>query len=152
MRRRSSRIQDENNNNIINNYMSNNYPINPIKEDDVDGQINTVCELIKDNIEYDDIVSDGRVSKKKLDDLIELMVEACVFGGDMKIGGRMIPNSMIRSRFEKYDRYTMEYVIESLSGNTTEVRNVKQYLLTTLYNAPVTMVNHISLMVQHDLC
>ena len=64
----------------------------------------------------------------------------------------MIPNSMIRSRFEKYDRYTMEYVIESLSGNTTEVRNVKQYLLTTLYNAPVTMENHISLMVQHDLC
>ena len=152
MRRRSSRIQDENNNNIINNYMSNNYPINPIKEDDVDGQINTAYELIKDNIEYDDIVSDGRVNKKKLDELIELMVEACVFGGDMKIGGRMIPNSMIRSRFEKYDRYTMEYVIESLSGNTTEVRNVKQYLLTTLYNAPVTMENHISLMVQHDLC
>ena len=152
MRRRSSRIQDENNNNIINNYMSNNYPINPIKEDDVDGQINTAYELIKDNIEYDDIVSDGRVNKKKLDELIELMVEACVFGGDMKIGGRMIPNSMIRSRFEKYDRYTMEYVIGSLSGNTTEVRNVKQYLLTTLYNAPVTMENHISLMVQHDLC
>lgn len=148
---RSYQNCDENNNNNINNYLSNNNSIYPINQNDTDGLIRCTREMIRDNVEYDVLISDGRVSRKKLDDLIEIMVEACVLGADLKIGGRRIPHAMIQSRFEKYDRYTMEYVLGSLSGNTTNVKNVKQYLLTTLYNAPVTMENHLSLMAQHDL-
>ena len=147
----SSQIRDVNNNYINNNYLSNNNSIYPINQNDTEGLISCTREMIRDNVEYDVLISDGRVSRKKLDDLIEIMVEACVLGSDLKIGGRKIPHSMIQSRFEKYDRFTMEYVLGSLSDNTTDVKNVKQYLLTTLYNAPVTMENHLSLMVQHDL-
>ena len=147
----SSQIRDVNNNYINNNYLSNNNSIYPINQNDTEGLISCTRELIRDNVEYDVLISDRRVSRKKIDDLIEIMVEACVLGSDLKIGGRKIPHSMIQSRFEKYDRFTMEYVLGSLSDNTTDVKNVKQYLLTTLYNAPVTMENHLSLMVQHDL-
>ena len=147
----SSQIRDVNNNYINNNYLSNNNSIYPINQNDTEGLISCTRELIRDNVEYDVLISDRRVSRKKIDDLIEIMVEACVLGADLKIGGRKIPHSMIQSRFEKYDRFTMEYVLGSLSDNTTDVKNVKQYLLTTLYNAPVTMENHLSLMVQHDL-
>ena len=32
----------------------------------------------------------------------------------------------------------MEYVLDTLHSNTTKVRNIRAYLLTTLYNAPST--------------
>ena len=157
----SSQICVENNNNKNNNYMSNNYLINPISQNECDAvseaddgrtdEIIRTEKLIQDNIDYEELISEKITDKDRVDELIELMVEACVFGGNIKIGGRVVPHSVIKSRFENYDMETMEYVLNSLSENTSEVRNVKQYLLTTLYNAPSTMKNHISLMVQHDM-
>lgn len=38
-----------------------------------------------------------------------------------------------------------------IKENTTKIRNIKQYLLTTLYNAPATIDNYYSALVQHDL-
>ena len=45
---------------------------------------------------------------------------------------------MVRSRFLKLDSSHIEFVMECLHNNTTEVRNMKQYLLTVLFNAPTT--------------
>ena len=41
--------------------------------------------------------------------------------------------------------------MECLHNNTTEVRNIKQYLLTVLFNAPTTMNNHYTAQVNHDM-
>ena len=35
--------------------------------------------------------------------------------------------------------------------NTTQVRNIKQYLLAVLFNAPTTMNNHYTSLVNHDM-
>ena len=40
---------------------------------------------------------------------------------------------------------------DCLRENTTQVRNMKQYLLTVLYNAPVTIESHYAAQVNHDL-
>ena len=56
----------------------------------------------------------------------------------------------IRSRLEKIDFHTMEYVLECLRNNTTKVRNIRSYMLTTLYNAPVTCSNYYKAEVNHD--
>jgi hypothetical protein len=42
-------------------------------------------------------------------------------------------------------------VFDCLKENTTKIRNIKQYLLTTLYNAPTTIGSYYSALVQHDL-
>ena len=42
----------------------------------------------------------------------------------------------------KLDSSHIEFVMECLHNNTTEIRNMKQYLLTVLFNAPTTMNNH----------
>ena len=39
----------------------------------------------------------------------------------------------------KLDSSHIEFVMDCLHKNTTEVRNIKQYLLTVLFNAPSTM-------------
>ena len=58
--------------------------------------------------------------------------------------------SHVRSRLEKIDFHTMEYVLECLRNNTTKVRNIRSYMLTTLYNAPVTCSNYYKAEVNHD--
>ena len=45
----------------------------------------------------------------------------------------------------------MEYVLFCLSDNTTKVHHIKNYLLTTLYNAPLTMDNYYSAEANHDM-
>ena len=132
--------------------MSNHYPINPSAQaqDDLMDRMDEVRELIKENIEYDALCEDLMdTDRKKMDELIEIMVEACTLGGDMELHGKVVPHRVICSCFEKYNYATMLYVIRSLKGNKTEVKNVKKYLLVTLYNAAHTQVNGDNLDMQY---
>lgn len=40
---------------------------------------------------------------------------------------------------------------DCLQRNTTCIRNIKKYLLATLFNAPSTMDNYHSALVNHDM-
>ncbi len=52
--------------------------------------------------------------------------------------------------FEAGQRH-IRFVMDSLQKNTTEVRNMKQYLLAVLFNAPTTISNHYTAQVNHDM-
>ena len=54
-------------------------------------------------------------------------------------------------RFLKLDCSHIEFVMECLRNNTTEIRNMKQYLLAVLFNAPTTISNHYTAQVNHDM-
>ena len=43
------------------------------------------------------------------------------------------------------------YVMNCLNRNTTKVQDTKAYMLTTLYNAPVSMDMYYQLLVNHDM-
>ena len=45
----------------------------------------------------------------------------------------------------------VEYVMDCMKDNTTYVRNIKKYLLAALYNAPLTISNYYSSLVNHDM-
>ncbi|WP_368249696.1 DUF6017 domain-containing protein, partial [Fusicatenibacter saccharivorans] len=49
------------------------------------------------------------------------------------------------------DSSHIEFVMDCLQKNTTQVRNMKQYLLAVLFNAPTTMNNHYTSLVNHDM-
>ena len=51
---------------------------------------------------------------------------------------------MVKSRLLKLDAEHIRFVFDCLGQNTTKVRNIRQYLLTTLYNAPATIGNYYS--------
>ncbi len=68
-----------------------------------------------------------------------------------RIAGSDFPHEIVRSRFLKLDNSHIEFVMDCLQKNTTEIRNMKQYLLTVLFNAPTTISNHYTSQVNHDL-
>ena len=55
------------------------------------------------------------------------------------------------AKFAKLDSSHIEFVMDCLQKNTTQVRNMKQYLLAVLFNAPTTMNNHYTSLVNHDM-
>ena len=109
-------------------------------------------ELIRENIRYDDFVREHPWDAGQLDEMVELMVEAvCSKREPLRVAGNELPQAVVKSRLLKLDDGHIRFVFDCLNHNTTQVRNIKQYLLTTLYNAPVTMENHYAAQVNHDL-
>ena len=51
----------------------------------------------------------------------------------------------------KLNSMHIQFVLDCLKENTTCVRDMKQYLLTTLFNAPVTIDPYYQSRVNHDL-
>ena len=109
-------------------------------------------ELILENIEYDYLRSQFATYREDLDEIVELIVETvCAKRKTTRIAGADFPHEVVRSRFLKLDSGHIEFVMECMRKNTTEVRNMKQYLLTVLFNAPTTISNHYTAQVNHDM-
>ena len=109
-------------------------------------------DLVLENIEYDHLCREFATYREDLDEIVELIVETvCAKRKTTRIAGGDFPHEVVRSRFLKLDSSHIEFVMECLHNNTTEVRNIKQYLLTVLFNAPTTISNHYTAQVNHDM-
>lgn len=109
------------------------------------------CEKeIEANIEYDRLCR--QFACEDVDEIVVLIVDTlCATRLTIRIGGDYIPAAVVRERFFRLTYEHLEYVFDCLRRNTTEVRNIRGYLLTALYNAPVTINHHYQAEVQHDL-
>lgn len=109
-------------------------------------------EIVYGNIEYDILCEDNTVNRDQLDEIAELIVDTvCSVRKTIRIAGDDYPAEVVKSRFLKLDSSHVQYVIDCMKNNTTYVRNIKKYLLAALYNAPATINNYYSSLVQHDL-
>ena len=115
-------------------------------------EIENYRELILENIEYDCLKQRYPLYLDDLNEIVELMVETvCARRKTTRISGADFPHEIVRSRFLKLGSSHIEFVMDCLQKNTTQVRNMKQYLLAVLFNAPTTMSNHYTSLVNHDM-
>ena len=107
-------------------------------------------QLIKENIEYDCIC--GRLDKSRLDEIVALMVETvCMTKDKIRVAGNDFPAEVVKSKLLKIDSQHIEFIFDCLKENTTKIRNIKQYLLAVLYNAPTTIDSYYTALVNHDM-
>lgn len=86
------------------------------------------------------LIDDYPYDEEQIYAILDLIVDTmCSNNEQIKIEGQYKPIGIVKSQLMKLDKSHIEYVLESLSNNPCPVRNVKQYLLTSLYNAPLTM-------------
>ena len=104
-------------------------------------------ELIRENICYDDFARERPYDVPQLDEMVEAV---CSRKEAVRVAGNDLPQAVVKSRLLKLDGQHIRFVFDCLRENTTQVRNMKQYLLTVLYNAPVTMESHYVAQVNHD--
>lgn len=109
-------------------------------------------EIISENLESDIVREESGCDPGIVDDIVELMVETvCSTRRYIRVGKEDKPAAAVKSRLLKLERRHLEYVLWCMGKNTTEVRNIRAYLLTALYNSYFSESSGMAAQVQHDL-
>ena len=141
---------------VSNPYPSNQYPENKEPQEKRMGYDSIGCDSVKEvkelvlkNIEYEYIKTHH--DRGRLDEIVELMVETlCSTKDTINISGDDYPAQLVKEKLLRINSLHIDYVFECLKKTTTYIRNIKRYLLTTLFNAPSTIDNYYSALVNHD--
>ena len=84
--------------------------------------------------------------------IVDLLVDTCATNRKLlRIAGDDKPAEVVRSRFMKLNADHIRFVLKFLAENSSPIRNMKQYLLASLYNAPTTMQLSYQNQTNHDL-
>lgn len=106
-------------------------------------------EQVKENIDYNYLLQEHPYDD--VESLLELIVDVVSSNAaTIRIGKEVLPAEAVKRRFWQLDSSHIKYVIESLNQTTTKINNIRAYLLTALYNAPVTIGPYYSAAVRHD--
>lgn len=110
----------------------------------------TYERLIKKNIDYD-IISE-QYNKSWLDEIVAIMVDVvCSDEQTIRINKQEYPHEVVKSRFLKINSSHIEYIDFALKSNTSEVRNIRAFLITTIYRSFETADNWFTAKVNHDM-
>ena len=105
----------------------------------------------KEKLELSIMEQNYPMDKAVLHEILELLVETVTSRKKfLRICGEEKPKEVVKSRLMKLDSSHIQYILECLKENSTQIRNIKQYLLATLYNAPVTVDSYYSAQVRRE--
>ena len=108
-------------------------------------------EIIRQNLDYDILCQDPKFDNDRIQEMIDIMLDVvCSTAPTIRINGEDMPQQVVKSRFLKLNSSHIEYVFEVMNKNPADIRNIKAYLLTALYNASLTIDNYYSALVNHD--
>lgn len=112
--------------------------------------ITELKELVLENLEYEFVRKTH--DRERLDEIVDIIVETlCSTKPTINISGEEYPARLVKEKLLRLNSSHIDYVFECLQKTTTYVRNIKRYLLATLFNAPSTIGNYYSALVNHDL-
>lgn len=125
--------------------------INHTSEDKID-EMEGYSKIIKKNIDYDSLLLAHPYDREMVEGIFELILETVLSKNEeITIAGDVYPKNLVKSKFLKLNYSHVEYVINCLGKNTTKVRNIKSYLLASLFNAGSTISSYYRVEVNHDM-
>ena len=115
-------------------------------------EVETYRQIIKENIDYDVLSVNLNRDAAMLDEIVDLMTETvCTQKSTLVIAGDTYPAAIVKSKLLKLTSEHIEYVIDCMRENTSDIRNIKKYLLAALFNAPSTIDSYYTTKVHHDM-
>ena len=123
-----------------------------LSEDEMD-KINHCRKIVKEQISYTAFEQNKFYRIELVDELVELMTEIFMMPDEAfeRVNGTEKSIAVIKSRFCKINQLHIEYVLDSMQKNQTNIGNIKAYLLTALYNSTITMDSYYQARVNYDL-
>lgn len=132
-----------------------NSDINPIQSGfDEDGisEHNEYERYFRESLSIDVLLRENLGEEETILGILDLLVDVCCSKRSViRIAGDDKPLAVVKSRFMKLNAEHIRYVLKCLSENTTRVRNIRQYLLTALYDAPATIRPFYQAWVNNDM-
>ena len=109
-------------------------------------------EQVRNQLEFEYLKQKYATHPEQMLELVELVTETlCAKRKTTRIAGADFPHEIIQQRFSKLTASHIEFVLENLNKNTSLIRNIKQYLLTCLFNSVTTIDNAVAAQVNHDM-
>ena len=127
---------------------------NPILSDEMDEMNNRELleEYFSHSLEIDLLLRLYPDDEDTIYQIVNSLVDTCDSKRKfIRIAGDDKPAEVVRSRLKKLNADHIRFVLDCLSANTSPIRNMKQYLLAALFNAPTTMQLYYQNKVNHDL-
>ena len=127
---------------------------NPILSDESEKMKNRELleEYFSHSLEIDLLLRLYPDDEDTLYQIVNLLVDTCATNRKLlHIAGDDKPAEVVRSRFMKLNADHIRFVLKCLAENSSPIRNMKQYLLASLYNAPTTMQLFYQNQTNHDL-
>ena len=100
-------------------------------------------ELIRDNLELDILAQNSRLDMDRISEMVEIMLDVvCSTKPTIRINGEDMPQQVVKSRFLKLNSSHIEYILDAMRDCPSDIRNIRAYMLTVLYNASLTIDNY----------
>lgn len=156
---------NKSNTEISNTDLLNTYPINstepeengePVKPQQPErigmDKILAYRQLIKQNIEYDILCQKLNGNIGILNEIVDIITETvCTTREYLTVASEERNAETVKSKLLKLNSEHIEYVIDCMKNNTTDVHDTRKYLLAALFNAPSTIDSYYTLKVNHDM-
>lgn len=108
-------------------------------------------EGIKENLQYDILKNDPHTDRMRLEEIIGIMLDVVSSKrATIRINGEDMPTEIVRKRFLQIDATHIQYIFDVMKEQSPDIRNIRAFLITALYNAPVTMENYYWALAQSD--
>ena len=118
---------------------------------DLNDEYNAYAEIVRENLCLDTMLERYPHDTEIIEGIYDLVLETVLCQNPtIWISKNEYPTNLVKSKFLKLNHMHLEYVMDCMRGNTTKVRNIKNYLLSALFNAPTTMGSYYQSEVSHD--
>ncbi len=114
-------------------------------------EINTIRDIVAETISLVNL-RETFPNDSTLEEIYELIVEVLTSKSEyIRIAKENMPAEKVKSVFWKLNNFHVQYLLESLKKNTNKAKNIKAYILTSLYNTKNTLNIYYQNQVQADL-
>lgn len=108
-------------------------------------------EIVKENIEYETLIFDYPTRREVIDGIVNIISDIAAFPREtVKVNSQDMPYELVKSKLLKITMTGVQHVLDSLNKNATEIRSIRNYMITALYNVNDTMSTQIGCQVNHD--
>ena len=109
-------------------------------------------EYLREKLSIDILLQNNPYEAGRINEIFDLMVDVlCSKAKTIRISGDDKPADVVKAQFMKIDSGHMEYILDCFKNQISDIRNVKQYLLATIYNAPLTIDHYYTAKVSYDM-
>ena len=96
-------------------------------------EVELIRKVIKQKIEYPVLIEEEE--KERIDLIINLMTEAIQNKKDIKVNQNSVNYKTVRERLLSLKKEHIKYVLSVLGKNSQNIKNLRAYLISLLYNA-----------------
>ncbi|SDB52309.1 DUF6017 domain-containing protein [Butyrivibrio sp. INlla16] len=118
---------------------------------DLNDEYNAYAEIIRENLAVDIMLERYPGEEEIIEGIYDLVLETVLCQkSTIWISKNEYPTNLVKSKFLKLNNLHLEYVMGCMKDNTTKIRNIKNYMLAALFNAPTTMSSYFQSEYSHD--